>query len=310
MKRFLVSSTVLSAILLLFGPGIASAAPSACVGQSQKVLFSGQGSMESVVVGGGGSIYVSGVDLDGTGSAIYSYTRNGPKKDRIVSAGDGPGGLAWEGRDLLWGYGNLFANGSTGDMSPVAGLYRVTLRSGKKSVVSDHLGMANGIARSKDGSIYASNVGGMKLDRISPGGETTNGWATVTGANGLALGKNGRFLYANQMLVSPSAIVKIDTKDPSKVYTYFTSPEPANVLFDGLARDGQNNLYAAVFGRGEVWKITPEKEACVLATGLSQTSAVAISSAGKGYRAGNLYAVGFDGNIVQVKNAVGATLPG
>lgn len=311
MRRFLGVSTVLTIAIACLGAVPAAAETPLCVGSfSQRTLFSGQGPMESVTVGGGGTLYVSGLDLDGGGSAIYSYTRGGPAKDRIVSGPDGPGGLAWAGRDLLWGYGNLLANGAVGDLDPMAGLYRVNPRSGGKKLLSDHLGMANGIARGRDGSVYASNAGGTKLDRITPDGETENGWATVQSANGLALGKNGRYLFANQMVVPSSSIAKIDTRDPSKVFTYFTNPEGTNVLFDGLARDDENNLYAAVFGKGEVWKITPEREACVVASGLSLTSAVAISSAKKGYRRGNLYAVGYDGNVVQVKNAVDARVPG
>ena len=66
----------------------------------------------------------------------------------------------------------------------------------------------------------------------------------------------------------------------------------------------------AAYGKGEVWKITPDRQACVIATGLSQTTAVAMSSAGKGFRAGSLYAAGFDGNIVEVTGAAKAAVPG
>ncbi len=69
----------------------------------------------------------------------------------------GPGGLAWSSKKLLWGYGDSAANGTTGDINPTAGLYSVNIAKKSKSVVSDHLGMANGIARGKDGSVYASN---------------------------------------------------------------------------------------------------------------------------------------------------------
>ena len=211
---------------------------------------------------------------------------------------------------LLWGYGDTFAYGSTGDLNPTAGLYRVNVSNGSKRVISDHLGMANGIARGKDGFIYASNNLGLKLDRISPENETVNGWASLGSANGLAVGKNGRYLFANQMFETPSKIARIDTTDPSKVLPFFTSPETANVLFDGLARDGSNNLYAAAFATGEVWKISPSRQACVIASGLSATTSVAISGAKKGFRAGNLYAAGFDGKIIQVTGATEAGFPG
>lgn len=312
MRRFLGISTVLSIAIAWLGAGLATAAPPLCVGQGpQKTLYSDQGGMESITVGGGGRLYVSAGGPEDTGSAIYSYTRQGDEKKLVASTGqNGPGGLSWDGRKLLWGYGNLGTTGITGDVDPKAGLYRVALSNGRKSLLSDHLGMANGIARGRDGSIYASNVAGKKLDRITPDGVTENGWATVDGANGLAVGKNGRYLYANQMLKAPATIAKIDTEDPTKVYTYYTAPDPELVLFDGLARDDKNNLYAAVFGLGQVWKITPQKEACVVATGLTQTTAAAISFSRKGYAWGNLYAVGYDGNIVQVKNAVAARVPG
>ncbi len=281
----------------------------ACVGSfNQTTIYSGQTAIENLTVGGGGVLYTSGGDE--TQGMLKAYTK-GTAEPRLVATGNpGGGGVAWNGKRLLWGYGDLLASGSTGDANPAAGLYSVNLQNGAKSLVSDHLGMANGIARGSDGFIYASNNLGLKLDRISPDGVTTNGWASLGSANGLTVGRNGRYLYANQMFESPSKIAKIDTTDPSKVWTFFTSPEGTNALFDGLTRDGSNNLYVAVFGKGEVWKISPSKQACVIATGLSQTTSVAISSAKKGFKAGNLYAAGFDGNIVQVTGATEAGFPG
>jgi sugar lactone lactonase YvrE len=304
-------SAVVSSLLafgLIVSSGSAAEVPK-CVGHyAQKTIYSGSGSIENLIVGGGGVLYTSGGDM--TQSVLSAHTR-GKAEPRVVTTGKpGGGGLAWAGRRLLWGYGDLFANGSAGDLNPTAGLYSVNLATGGKRLVSDRLGMANGIARGRDGSVYASNNIGLKLDRVSPRGKTINGWATIGSANGLAVGKNGRFVYANQMLESPSKIARIDTTDPSKISTFFTSPESGNALFDGLTRDGSNNLYAASFGQGEVWKISPSgKQACVIASGLSQTTSVAISSARKGFRSGNLYAAGFDGKIIQVTGAVKARFP-
>lgn len=293
---------------LAAGPASAAEVPK-CVGSyNQKTIYSGQTAIENLTVGGGGVLYTS--TGDGTQSMLKAYTRGVAEPKLVTTGNPGGGGLAWNGKRLLWGYGDLLANGAAGDLNPTAGLYSVNLTNGSKTVVSDHLGMANGIARDRDGNVYASNNLGLKLDRITPDGTTTNGWASLNSANGLTVGKNGRYLFANQMFTTPSTIARIDLTDPGKVTTYFTSPEVANVLFDGLTRDGQNNLYAAVFGKGEIWKINPERKACVIATGLSQTTSVAISGAKKGFRAGNLYAAGFDGNIVQVTGATSAGIPG
>jgi sugar lactone lactonase YvrE len=309
MRKFLASSTVLLAsFFALSGVSHADDVPQ-CVGSyAQKTIYSGQNSIENLIVGGGGVLYASG--NENQNGVLKAYTKGVATPRTVTTGKPGGGGLAWNGKKLLWGYGDLLANALTGDVNPVAGLYSVSPSSGAKTVVSDHLGMANGIARGKDGFVYASNTGGLKLDRISPAGVTENGWASSPSANGLVVGRNGRYLYANQMLVTPSSIAMIDTRDPSKTYTYFTSPEAGNQLFDGLARDGQNNLYVAVFGKGEVWKISPTKQACVLATGLSQTSSVTVSGAKKGFKAGNLYAAGFDGKIVQVTGATNADFPG
>lgn len=309
MRKFLVSSAaVIASLFAVSGVSQAAEVPKCTGTYAQSTIYSGQPSIENLAVGGGGVLYASANEP--TGGLLNAYTRGAPTPRLVTTGKPGGGGLAWAGKRLLWGYGDTFANGSTGDLNPTAGLYSVNVSNGSKRVVSDHLGMANGIARGKDGFIYASNNLGLKLDRISPEDETVNGWASLGSANGLTVGKNGRYLYANQMFETPSKIAKIDTTDPSKVFPFFTSPETANVLFDGLARDGSNNLYAAAFATGEVWKISPSKQACVIASGLSTTTSVAISGAKKGFRAGNLYAAGFDGKIIQVTGATGAGFPG
>lgn len=308
MRKVLAVLTSVMAFAVGVMPAVA-AEVSPCTGDfSQKTIYSDQGSIENLTVGGGGVLYTSGGDEEQ--GLLKAFTRGRAEPRLVVSGKPGGGGVAWDGKRLLWGYGDLFANGSTGDLNPTAGLYSVNLAKGTKRLVTDRLGMANGIARGKDGSIYASNNLGLKLDRVAPDGTTINGWATLGSANGLTVGKNGRYLYANQMFESPSKIARIDTRDPSNISTYFTSPEEANVLFDGLTHDRRNNLYAAVFGKGEVWKISPARQVCVIASGLSQTTSVAISNARKGFRAGNLYISGFDGKIVQVTGATRAGFPG
>ncbi len=309
MRTFLVASVSLIASAFALSGVAAAAEVPPCTGSfSQKTIYSGQGSIEALIVGGGGTLFASGGDA--TQSTLRAYTKGKADPETVATGNPGGGGLAWNGKRLLWGYGDLLANGLTGDLDPTAGLYSVNVAAKKKSLVSDTLGMANGVARGKDGYIYASNNLGLKLDRITPDGDTENGWASLNSANGLTVGRNGRYLYANQMFETPSTIAKIDTRDPTKVFTYFTSPEAGNVLLDGLAHDSGNNLYTAAYGKGEVWKITPDRQACVIATGLSQTTAVAMSSAGKGFRAGSLYAAGFDGNIVEVTGAAKAAVPG
>lgn len=314
MRRTLAPSVILiSSLFAVFASSAVAEVPPLCTGSySQQTLYTDQGRVEAAIVGGGGVLYTSSTDGTETGAVLNAYSRGDAGPSQVTESGPGPGGLAWRGRNLLWGYGNTVTNGSTGDLNPVAGLYSVNIPKQSKSVVSDHLGMANGIAQGKGGAIYASNDFGDKVDRIwkrKSGFFTWNGWSTLASGNGMTVGKNGKYLYVNQSFENPSTIAKVDTTDPSKVFTFYTSPDPAGLIFDGLTRDSDNNLYAAVFGRGEVWKISPDKQACVLATDLSATSNVTISHAKKGFKAGNLYAVGFDGAIVEVKGATSAGFP-
>lgn len=307
MRKFLVLfGLLLSTCAFSAAPALASLPP--CTGPvSQSVIYSGQGVLESVIVGGGGKLFVSGGTETGD-AQLLGYTRGNPTPSVISTAGPGPGGLAWNRKNLLWGYGNTLVNGKAGDTDPKAGLFSLNPRTGARSVVSDRLGMANGIARAADGTIYATNDLGFKVDAIRKG-VTINGWSSLESGNGLVVGKNQKYMYVNQTFVKPSSIAKVSIDDPTKVWTFFTAPEESSLLLDGMARDSQNNLYVAVLGLGEIWKVTPQKQACVLATGLLTPSAVAISSAKKGFKAGNLYAVGFGGEIVQVSGATKAMVP-
>lgn len=318
MRRILGVSAVLSITIAVVGTGAAHAAdPPQCVGDfSQRTILSDQGSLESVIVGNGGKLYYSGATSPAA-SRLYKVPAPGEDPVTVLDGPAGPGGLAWAGRRLLWGSGNTAANGLTGDADPKSSLLSVNPAKGTSSVVSDHLGMANGVARGKDGSIFASNDFGHKLDKITPEGETVNGWATLASANGLTISRNGKYLYANQSGLTAgsdpaqaSRIFRITIADPEKTITYFESPVAGNLIFDGLTRDDKGNLYTAVFGRGEVWKIDQRKRACVIATGIPAVSSVAYSTAKTGFRNGNLFVVNFGGQVVKVKNAAAAGFPG
>ncbi len=276
---------------------------------SQKTIYEDQGVLESVVAGGRGKLFVSGTDGSSDSALLRRYGKPGAKPGLISSAGPGPGGLAWAGRRLLWGNSNTQANGSAGDLNPTARLFSVLPSKGTRKTVSKTLGMANGVARASNGTIFASNALGEKLDRISTSGKTTNGWASLPGANGLAISTDGRYLFANQTSAVPSTVARIEIAHPANVINWFTAEAPGVGTLDGLTIDGKGNLYAAAWLPGQIWKITPEHEACVLASGLDRPSNVAFGKGRKGFRIANLYAVSFGGEIVRIKGARRATVP-
>ena len=304
--------------LLLSACGLAAAAPALAVPKCegpvfQKTLYSGQGVLESLVSGKGGKLFVSStqVAFEEPASLLrIDSPGSGPKV--IARATPGSGGLAWAGNRLLWGNGNTIAGGQSGDLNPQARLLKVNPLTGKYFTWARGLGMANGVATTSDGVVFASNDFGLKLDRISPKGVTNHGWSEVQSGNGMVVGKNGKYLFVNQTFVVPGQISRVEIADPSNVTTYFTSAGLDNQVpaFDGLTRDDANNLYATAWAAGEVWKITPDRQVCVLASGIPQISNVAFGGGKSGFNRGALYAVNFLGDIVQIKGARRATVPG
>ena len=105
---------------------------------------------------------------------------------------------------------------------------------------------------------------------------------------------------------------RIEIAKPANVTTWASTEGviTGNPIFDGLTRDGKGNLYVAAWAAGEVWKIDSKRRFCVLASGLGRPSALAFGRGNKGFRSGNLYTVGFNGELAEIKGAVAATYPG
>lgn len=308
-------SATLAVVVFLAGAAapVAGAAVPPCEGPvSQQTVGSDLGRVESIVAGGAGRLYMSLTPAESTVSRLVKVWRPGGPPRTLLDGPGGPGGLAWDRRRLLWGYGNLAETGETGDENPVSGLYSVNTSNGRRFVVSDRLGMANGVARGRNGAIYASNDFGMKLDRITPRGATVNGWATVDSANGLVISPDQRFLYAAQTFAEPSAIARIEIANPANVTTWASTEGviTGNPVFDGLAGDRSGNLYVAAWAAGEVWKVDSRRRFCILATGLGRPSTLAFGFGRKRFGASDLYVAGFNGELTRISGARRARFPG
>lgn len=296
---------VLACAVVLAVPAAAAAAPT-CTKNPPKVrqLLSGQGTLESVIVDRGGHLYFTSGMTGGTGGLVRLMHRGATPK-RIVDGVDAPGGLAWLSRNqLLLGFGDSIAGGAGGALSPVAGLLRVNRKTGKTHPYADGLTMANGVARARNGTVFASTDVGTTIDRVAPNGTVQNDWAQVLSGNGLVVSRNQRWLYAAQTFV-PAAISKVEIAHPANVTTYFKA-DAADMAagFDGMTRDANGNLYVAANAAGQVWRIGRDGTACVLADGLDQPSAVAIGRGTRRFRRGNLFVVGFGGEVVALRGAL------
>lgn len=303
-----VAAILAAAGVLLISAPEASAAPDCARSPTPRVLYSAQGLLESVTVGRAGRLYFSSRPATGVGRLI-KVDHPGATPHILVDDIDSPGGMVWDHRRLIAGFGDDVPNGSQGDDDPKAGLERVNPKTGAHSVLLRGLGMANGVARAPDGTIFASNDFGRKLDRVV-GRTVTHGWAEVESSNGLAVDPAGRFLYVAQTFVTVPAIKRVEIANPRHVRTFASSPEDQNAFLDGMTRDAEGNLYVAANGAGEVWRVDTRGRICVLARGLQNPSAVAFGRGPRRFAGGNLYAVTFSGDVVELPRANRARFAG
>lgn len=263
-----------------------------------RTILSGQGVLESVIADDrGGLLYT-----DNSKNALMRLDRPGGTP-RQVAPLPKPGGLLLEpGGTVIAGSGNGFQEGAVGNVSPMAKLLRIDPHTGRTTTLATGLQMANGLAYDLDRTIYGSDdVGRRGIDRFRNGKVETQ-WADVLSANGLAVDRAGRYLFANQTFV-PAAIARVDLRDPAKVET-FARPGPQDVSagLDGMTIDQSDRLFSAANGAGQLWRIGTDRSICALARGLLLPSAVAFGGGGA-FPTTSLYAVTFSGNVVEAPRA-------
>jgi hypothetical protein len=286
----------IAAACLLAPP--AAAAPDCSGGPFEsRTLATAQGTLESAIVHPNGSLYFTNE------GALLRMDKPGAKPV-VVTHAESPGGLAIEpDGTIVMGVGNSIENGSMGDETGPSSLIRIDPETGEREPYASGLSMGNGVDRGPDGAIYASNDVGSNIDRIVDG-ETDRGWASVQSGNGLQVDSTGKWLYVNQTF-QPAAIQRIEIANPENVTPFAVAPpEDSAAGFDGMDRDPVDNLYVAANGAGEIWKVTPDAEMCVLLRGLPAfpdgPSAVAVGLYGTPFPPENVYAVAFNGDVTEL----------
>lgn len=284
-----------------------AAAPASAVPDCQTPLptavpiLTGQGSLESVIVDRRGRLFYT----DTTRKALMRLDAPGARPVVVRDGIDGPGGLAFDGdgTHLFVGQGDSVGGGVQGNLQPVASLLRIDVDTGETATFASGLRMANGVVRaSSDGKIYASTDIGLNLDLIEPDGSVLPNWATIPSANGLALDRDETHLFAAQTFV-PAAITRVDRARPTVTEQIFRATGADLVAgLDGMVMDVRERLIVAANALGEVWRVASDGSgaACALGRGLMNTSAVAYGRGSTGFSAGRLFAVGFDGKVVEV----------
>lgn len=275
-----------------------AAPPCADPPSSVTTLLENQGTLESVIADSDGRLFFTNE------SSVLRLDQRGTAP-QVLAQVTAPGGLAFDTDGfLIAGTGNTIANGTVGDLTGPSGLVRIDPDTGATTTYATGLSMGNGVARDPAGNFFASNDFGMNIDRIR-NGVTERGWARVDSGNGLVVDTSGSYLYAAQTF-RPAAIQRVALADPANVTPYFVAdPLDAAAGFDGMARDDADRIFVAANASGEIWRVsgTPAT-GCLLLDGLpgfpDGPSAVATGAGNRGFPATNLYAVTFDGKLIEL----------
>lgn len=277
------------------GAPAGAAALEDCPEQPQpQILRSGPGTLESIGVDRKGRIFYTEIDA---GSLLR--LRDDGRERTLVSGIDGPGGIVFQRRNLLVGFGNSYAQALDGPLDPQGGLLRVDPRSGRSRVFAEGLQMANGIARGPDGQIFASNALGTGIDRIQGGAVEVNWASGVTSPNGLAVSADGRYLFASQ--TATPGIQRIPLDDPGAASAWYTGTVADAVAgLDGMERGPDGAMYVAANGAGQVWRVSGPGEACVLLrrSAFPDGPSDVAFTRGRGFRDGTLLVTTWGGEIL------------
>lgn len=298
------TAAALAGVLLLGLAPTAQALPDCRKAPTPRDLLTGQGTLESAITDKRGHLYFTS---SAGGGSLLKLARRGGAPRPLVTGVASPGGLViHRSGDLLMGYGNSILGGTTGTLDPQAGLLRIDRRSGDSSLYADGLAMANGVAKTRGGVVFASDDFGIGIDRVMPDGTVENAWAQVISSNGMAVSRNQRWLYVAQTF-QPAAIQRVLISDPTQVEEFFRpDPEDTAAGPDGMVRDHRGNIYVTANAAGDLWRINRKGIGCVVAGGLGMPSAVAIGRGKRNFKRGNLYVVEFGGRVIELRKGTRA----
>ncbi|MGH6646048.1 SMP-30/gluconolactonase/LRE family protein [Aquabacterium sp.] len=263
------------------------------------VMVSGQGPLESIAFDQQGRILFTRLFK---GELVRLDSPQGAPVTVAVGV-DSPGGIAVSGpHEAYVGVGNGLAG--VAPSLGKAGIVKVDLDKGRVTPHVSGLSMSNGMVRATDGTFYASDDLAASLDRVLPDGTVQRTWLKQN-SNGLALSRDQKTLYVNQMV--PASILAVDRATGQTSVVANAPPARKWSWLDGLDIDDQGRLYVVSYWAGEVWRLDPaSRQICLLVSGLSLPSAVAVGRPGGAYRASSIYVTTHSGRLHEVPGAVPA----
>lgn len=279
------------------GPAAAemSSAPSTCPQWDVRTVASGYGTLENLAFDGTGRMLLSDSALVAPG-AIRTLDASGAR-GTLVAGVHGPGGLVVAGDDAYFTTGNSTLSGVFGTRDGTVDA--VNLRTRERRTVASGLVMPNGLTRLADGDLLTTrNLGAPGLTRIPaarPGSPelVRTDLGTV---NGIAAAGDRVFLTTSfDPLNGLKILAAADLDGPVRTIP-LPGIGPLDVA-DDLTVGPDGAVYLTYNVAGKVLRVEPDSgAACVIASGLTLTSAVKFGS-GPGWNRDALYATGFDGTV-------------
>lgn len=258
-----------------------------------RTIAEGLGSLENVLPDERGGLLVSASDQ----KAIVRLAPDG-SSTVLVPDVTSPGGLRIRDGVLYFNTGDSAASGAFGTADGTIDTY--DLGTGARATFARDLVMPNGLAALPNGDFVTSrDIGsGTGITRV-PFDDPAHpqfSWVDTSDSNGMAVDPTGTYLYYVETFTNESAVYRVTIASPSMVerVTTLGGTVPPKGL-DDMTVDGSGLLYIAANSAGEVIRLDPAtKDACVIATGMRNTSAVKLG-AGPGWPSTHLFVVGFDG---------------
>lgn len=261
-----------------------------------RVLLDKQGPLESIAFDKSSRLLFTDMNQ----KALRRLDAPGGAPVTVAAGLSSPGGIAVVNEHEAYvGTGNSL-NGLIPSLG-LAGIAYVDLDTGAVKPYAKGLSMSNGMVRAKDGTFYASDDLAKSLDRVLPDGTVQRGWLALN-SNGMAISPDQKTLYVNQML--PAKVFAIDRATSAIRLVAEAPPARTWSWLDGLDVDSQGRLYVVAYWAGEIWRVEPSGQMCLLTKGLSLPSAVAVGQAGQGYAASSIYITTHSGRVHEVPNAV------
>ncbi|MGU3431796.1 SMP-30/gluconolactonase/LRE family protein [Actinomycetes bacterium M1A6_2h] len=294
------AAVMVSGLLSVIAPASALAAPGVCPGTGQAPIRVGQvlgASLEGVVVDGSGRLYTT--DLV-SGRVFRMDFPGGPAYPIATVPSGGAGALAFlpDGR-LLVGYGadpRVFA----GDVLRSAGIVALDVNTLAVTPFATGLSAANGLAVTRDGTVYATNDFASLIGQVLPSGAVNPAWASFPSANGAAIGADDRYLYVSRSFVNPG-VSRIPIANPSapESLVNFSGLDAVSIA-DGLTVDSGGSVVVPTDITGDILRIDAPGASCTIASGLPLSSVITYGNGSQGFSAGRLFRAGFDGAIYEI----------